>query len=530
MKNKYNFYVVPILIYTLIGFYGCSLSKTNPNLAFLVFLSKIRNTTNSLTSSAAPASTTPPNVISLTPANNSTNVPVSSPILIVFDKAMDLTTLTINSTDGPCTGNVQVSASNFTSCMGGTVSLSTDQLTLSITPINQPCVESTYTLQFKISTGVKDTLGNPLASDYQATTTFQTQQAVVRVGVSGSSNIVNALAVYCNTLFVGGSFTTVGSSTRNNFAAINLDTGLESSVSMGTNGTVNAIFTNAGIVYIGGSFTSAGGQSRNNAAAINPIMGAATPWNPNASGQILAFAYNGSTIYAGGAFTTIGGQARNRIAELDLTVGNATTWNPNLSAGSVNALAFDATNVYIGGNFSGTTIGGQIFTYLGAVTRSTGAGLAGWCSTTTTFPVNALLLTGGVLFVGGAFGGNLCSLTIYNFGGLVPATAASSGYPLGGGTGAGGAVNAFAVSGNNLYVGGIFNGAGSFFSQVRNRAGATTLAGVITSWDPNANNGVNAITTVGSAIIIGGTFTTINGSTAVNRIAIVDAATGILRP
>jgi hypothetical protein len=176
-------------------------------------------------------------------------------------------------------------------------------------------------------------------------------------------------------LYVGGSFTTVGSSTRNNFAAINLDTGLESSVSMGTNGTVNAIFTNAGIVYIGGSFTSAGGQSRNNAAAINPIMGAATPWNPNASGQILAFAYNGSTIYAGGAFTTIGGQARNRIAELDLTAGNATTWNPNLSAGTVNALAFDATNVYIGGNFSGTTIGGQPYTYLGAVSRSTGAGV-----------------------------------------------------------------------------------------------------------------------------------------------------------
>jgi hypothetical protein len=72
---------------------------------------------------------------------------------------------------------------------------------------------------------------------------------------------------------------------------------------------------------------------------------------------------------------------------------------------------------------------------------------------------------------------------------------------------------------------------GAFFGQVRNRAGATTLAGVITSWDPNANNGVNAITTVGSAIIIGGTFTTINGRHSnVNRIAIVDATTGILRP
>lgn len=530
MKKQYNIYKVFLFILFLSGFFGCSLSNTNPNIAFLVYLSKIGRATSSLINSAVPEQSTPPRVISIMPANNSTNVPVSNPAAIVFDKPMDLTTLTMNATDGPCTGNVQLSANNFASCMGGTVSLSTDQLTVSIAPTNQPCVESTYTLQFKISTGVKDTLGNPLTSEYQATTTFQTQQALVRVGVSGSSNIVNALAVSCNTLFVGGSFTTVGGSTRNNIGAINLATGLETSVSMGTTGTVNAIFTNAGIVYIGGNFANAGGQSRGNVAAIDPNTGAATPWNPNANGQVLALVFNGSTIYAGGSFTLIGGQVRNRIAEIDLTAGNATTWNPGLSAGTVNALAFDATNVYIGGNFSGATIGGQTFTYLGAATRSAGTGLAGWCATTTTFPVNALLLTGGVLFVGGAFGGNLCSLTIYNFGGLVPATAASSGYPLGGGTGAGGAVNAFAVSANNLYVGGIFNGAGSFFSQVRNRAGATTLAGVITSWDPNANNGVNAITTVGSAIIIGGTFTTVNGSTAVNRIAIVDTTTGTLRP
>ena len=68
---------------------------------------------------------------------------------MVFDKPMDLTTPTIMLRMVPCTGNVQLSTNNFASCMGGTVSLSTDQLTVSIAPTNQPCVESTYTLQFK---------------------------------------------------------------------------------------------------------------------------------------------------------------------------------------------------------------------------------------------------------------------------------------------------------------------------------------------------------------------------------------------
>ena len=69
-----------------------------------------------------------------------------------------------------------------------------------------------------------------------------------------------------------------------------------------------------------------------------------------------------------------------------------------------------------------------------------------------------------------------------------------------------------------------------FFNQVRNYLGSTTTAGVLNSWDPNANNTVNAITTVGSAVIIGGTFTTINGGTAAVRLAIVDANTGVIRP
>jgi hypothetical protein len=546
MKTKCIHYYL-FLHLLLFGISNCSIPESNSNFSFLVYLSKIRNTgaDNTVTppvtvppATATPVTATPgpptpitPKVLSLTPINNSTNVLIGTPITIVFDKPMDLTTLTMISTDGTCTGNIQLSSNNFITCMGGTVSLSADQLTVSITPKTSPCVESTYTLQFKVSTGVKDTTGNPLTSEFLNTTTFQTQQAFVRVGVSGSSNIVNALAVSCNTLYVGGNFTTVGSSTRNNIAAINLATGLESSVNIGTNGTVNTILINAGIVYIGGTFTSAGGQSRNNAVAIDPLTGAATPWNPNANSQVLAFALNGNALYTGGTFTTIGGQSRSRIAALDLTNGTALAWNPGLGGGTVSALASDGANVYVGGSFGGFSIGGQVRNHIAAVDASSGLTLAGWCAAgSLSMPVNAFLVNNGIFYAVGQFAASFCGTAFNNIGAVNASTGTSSGYPSGVGTGANNIVNAIAISGNNLYIGGAFNGAGAFFNQVRNYLGSTTTAGVLNSWDPNANNTVNAITTVGSAVIIGGTFTTINGGTAAVRLAIVDANTGVIRP
>ena len=482
---------------------------------------------------APPNPATSLNVVGITPINNSINYTIGTPITILFNKPIDLSSLTIIGTNGPCGSNVQISTDNFATCLGGTVTLSPDSLAANITLTIPLCVETTYTIQVKVTSAVKDTTGITLASTYTSSTSFQTQPAFVKVGVSGGTNTVSALAYSCNFLFVGGNFTTLGASSRNNLGVIDLVTGNESSVNMGTNGAVTALLAYNGLIYIGGSFTNAGGQPRNNGAAIDPRTGAATPWNPNASGQINAIVQNGTTAYVGGAFTTIGGQARNRIAEIDLNTGNATAWNPNANTATINAIAYDATNVYLGGSFTSITIGGQTFTHLAAVDRTTGNGLAGWCGTATTFPVNALLLTGGVLFVGGAFGGNLCNLVIYNFGGLVPSTAANGGYPMGGGTGAGNAVKAFSVYGNNLYVGGIFSGAGSFFSNVRNYLGSTSLSGVINSWDPNAaggSNGVTAMVVIGSGIVVAGDFTTINGGTAKNRLAFVDTNTGALRP
>ena len=58
-----------------------------------------------------PADTTPPQVLSYSPANATTNVPQNTTITIVFDETIDTSSTSLNaqSSDGTCRGTVQVS-------------------------------------------------------------------------------------------------------------------------------------------------------------------------------------------------------------------------------------------------------------------------------------------------------------------------------------------------------------------------------------------------------------------------------------
>ena len=92
---------------------------------------------------------------------------------------------------------------------------------------------------------------------------------------------------------------------------------------------MNDIVVDGGTIYVGGTFTSVGGQVRNRIAALDAVTGVATPWNPNPNSLVNVLLLDGGTLYVGGAFTTIGGQTRNRLAELSTATGVVTAWNPN---------------------------------------------------------------------------------------------------------------------------------------------------------------------------------------------------------
>lgn len=147
------------------------------------------------------------------------------------------------------------------------------------------------------------------------------------------------------TLYVGGSFTSVGGQTRNDIAALSTANGTALLFfDPNANGPVYALAlsSDGATVYAGGNFATIGGQATAAVAALSTADGTALSFfNPNANGIVyaLALAGDGATLYVGGVFTSIGGQTRNDIAALSTADGTAiTAFNPDANAG-VNALA-----------------------------------------------------------------------------------------------------------------------------------------------------------------------------------------------
>ena len=204
----------------------------------------------------------------------------------------------------------------------------------------------------------------------------------------------SAMAV---SLYVGGAFTTIASTSRQRVAAFDISSGALTSWNPSANGTVSTLAYSGSDVYLGGSFTSVSSTGRNRIASVSSA-GVLSGWNPNADNIVNTLVASGTSLYVGGSFNNIGGQFRPRIAELSLSTGNATSWNP-YSSGPVSAIAVDANRVYAGGIFS--TIGGQTRDNLAALDKSTGNATS-WTPSPDAF-VGHLAVYSGRLLVGGSF-------------------------------------------------------------------------------------------------------------------------------
>lgn len=166
---------------------------------------------------------------------------------------------------------------------------------------------------------------------------------------------VNALAISGSTIYAGGDFTQIGISTRNHAAAIGTDGTLASwnpdvsTWDQFSTATVLAMQVSGSTVYIGGVFTDIGFTSRDNLAAIG-TNGIVTPWDPGPNSTVHTLGLSGSTIYAGGDFSYMGGSGRNYLAAV-LADGTLTSWDP-APQGAVYALALTGDTIYAGGEFS----------------------------------------------------------------------------------------------------------------------------------------------------------------------------------
>ncbi len=344
---------------------------------------------------------------------------------------------------------------------------------------------------------------------------------------------VLAIARSANTIYLGGNFSEVGTPTGT-WASLSQSSGELNHTMPQVAGSdpelVPGVFAEvsdgAGGWYIGGSFTSVGGVPRNGLAHIL-ANGTVNPnFNPNVVGQVQTLALSGSTLYLGGLFTTVNGSTtRNFAAAVNTSTGTATEWNPDPNS-TVFALAVSGSTVYMGGEFTKVN-GSTARRFAAAIDAETGTALTWNPNIVGGFQVNALALSGSTVYIGGDFE-TINGSVNRSFAAAVDATTATvnSWNPdltLGV---FGGRVDAIVVTGPTVYLGGIFDKVNNETVTRNCLAAVNTTNGEATAWNPNPNSNVKTMDLSGSTLYIGGEFTTINGSTPRNDVAAIETSSG----
>jgi len=266
------------------------------------------------------------------------------------------------------------------------------------------------------------------------------------VGVSGTGarDVVSAVAVIESDLYVGGVFQSVGGIAANNIAKWDGTRWSPLGAGAGTKDDgVISLLAHEGSLIVGGSDGTKvwdGGQLRDVGpdASVGPakallvvdnVLYSATrdagvrryplaqgwggTWS-SLNGPMVAanaLATDGRYLYAGGAFTSLEGvPGASRIARWDLVNGGWSALGTGVGDGAVNALAVTPTHLIVGGSF--TTIHSGSDNKNIARWRLDATDNSGWLpmgsgvtvETHTVFTgVNALAVIGNELFVGGNF-------------------------------------------------------------------------------------------------------------------------------
>ena len=325
-----------------------------------------------------------------------------------------------------------------------------------------------------------------------------------------------------STLYIGGAFTSIGGQTRKRVAAISTSTGTVTSFDPnilpgGSSVRSLAIAPDGSTLYMSGSFSTVGGVTRPRLAAVNTSDGTVIAgFNSSADNlsHALTLSSDGSVLYAGGTFTTIGGVTRNRLAAINTSDGTAiSAFNPNVN-NTVRSLALssDGSKLYVGGAF--VTIGGATYKRLAAINTSDGTAVSTF-SPNVNDTVRSLVLSpdGSKLYAGGAFttiaGVTHNRLAAINTSDGVAVSTFNPDVDSG--------VSALVLSSDSsrIYLGGDFTAIGGVtYSHV---AAINTSDGtVVSTFSPNVNDTVRslALSSDSSKIYLGGDFTTIVGDPA----------------
>ncbi|WP_167856723.1 T9SS type A sorting domain-containing protein [Hymenobacter aquaticus] len=326
---------------------------------------------------------------------------------------------------------------------------------------------------------------------------------------AGVNSTVFALALDGADLYVGGSFTQAGGNPANRIARWSGSSW--SALGVGTNDNVNALAVNPMGVYVGGRFSQAGGV-----AAGGVALWAGSTWlalGTGVNGEVKAVAVAGFAVYVGGGFTQAGGVEAKQVAKWENGA-----WLPlggGIDGGGVFALAVQGTEVYAGGTFS--QAGGapvrRIAKWNGGAWSTVGSGIDEDKGGGDVF---ALAKNGPDLYAGGNFpaAGGVTAFSVAKWNGSVWSAVSP---------GNGGTIRAVAVSGTQVYVGGSFDRIGNIFTGCVAKWDGTTWSSVGggLAMHPGFTGGVYHLAVSGATVYAGGSFQspTASGSGLSNRVA-----------
>ncbi|MBI5022441.1 MAG: choice-of-anchor D domain-containing protein [Ignavibacteriales bacterium] len=284
---------------------------------------------------------------------------------------------------------------------------------------------------------------------------------------------------------------------------------------------VRAIAVSGTDVYIGGDFNYIHNIQAKRIAKWNGsswsalglgLRGGAGNW-----GMVNAIAVNGSDLYVVGGFDTAGTVLVKNVAKWNGT--NWTALGSGIPSAAPTAIATNGVDVYVGGPF--TSAGGvsanNIAKWNGSSWSALGTGISGgWYGTTT---INIIAVSGSNMYVGGVFGtcGGVATKNIARWDG-------SNWFALGSDTiraayGGYSFVKAIALSGTDVYVGGQFDSIGTLITTNIAKWDGSTWSALGTG----ANSSITAIAVNGTDVYAGGNFNNVGGVSA-NQLARWDGA------
>ena len=133
---------------------------------------------------------TAPQVSAITPLDNTTDVPVGTKISVSFDEAMNTSTLTTNTEETNCSGTIQVSDTDFSTCiqMVDQPIASNNDKTFEVSPASY--LSGTTVYKIRVATTAEDLIGNALSAVCTSNNGFTTLQAWKFVDGNGTDGLI----------------------------------------------------------------------------------------------------------------------------------------------------------------------------------------------------------------------------------------------------------------------------------------------------------------------------------------------------